>query len=155
RKIKQHPSVATLYAERLIREGGLTAEEADALRKQAAGRFSAAFDAVQQNTERYELQELSAVSTEEIAAVSLPTAVDLESIDRIVEGITRFPEDFHLHPKLRGFVEKRREALRDGGSIDWAFAEALSFGSLVLEGTPVRLSGQDSGRGTFSQRHLA
>jgi 2-oxoglutarate dehydrogenase E1 component len=154
RKIKQHPSVATLYAGRLVREGVLTAEEADTMRKQAAGRFAAAFDDTQANSERYELQELSAVSTEEISPVP-HTAVDRELIERIVEGITRFPEDFHLHPKLRGFVEKRREALREGGPIDWAFAEALSFGSLVLEGTPVRLSGQDSGRGTFSQRHLA
>jgi len=76
-----------------------------------------------------------------------------------VDGITRFPDDFHLHPKLRGFVEKRRAAPADPdpskAPIDWAFAEALSFGSLALEGTPVRLSGQDSGRGTFSQRHLA
>ena len=57
--------------------------------------------------------------------------------------------------ELRGFVEKRREALQESGPIDWAFAEAMAFASLVLEGTPVRLSGQDSGRGTFSQRHLA
>ena len=81
--------------------------------------------------------------------------MDRELIDRIIDGITRFPSDFHLHPKLRGFIEKRRAALGDGAPIDWAFAEALSFGSLALEGTPVRLSGQDSVRGTFSQRHLA
>ena len=72
----------------------------------------------------------------------------------MVEGITTFPADFHLHPKLRGFIDRRRDALRKGGPIDWAFAESLAFGSLVLDGTPVRLSGQDSGRGTFSQRHL-
>ena len=73
----------------------------------------------------------------------------------MIRGITHFPENFHLHPKLRGFVEKRREVIAKGGPIDWAFGEALAFGTLVLEGTPVRLSGQDSGRGTFSQRHLA
>ncbi len=67
----------------------------------------------------------------------------------------RFPTDFHLHPKLRGFVERRREAFAKNLPIDWAFGEALAFGTLVLEGTRVRLSGQDSGRGTFSQRHLA
>ena len=155
RKIKEHPSVATLYSERLIREGALTSEQSEQLRKQVAGRFSSAFDAAQEHAERYELQELSAVSTEEIASYGPRTSVDRELIERIVEGITRFPEEFHLHPKLRGFVEKRREALAAGGPIDWAFGEALSFGSLVLEGTPVRLSGQDSGRGTFSQRHLA
>ena len=155
RKIKAHPSVAKLYSERLVRESALTSEESEQLRKQVAGRLSAAFDAAQQNAERYELQELSAVTTEEIANFCSRTSVDVAMLERIVEAITRFPADFHLHPKLRGFVDKRREALANGGPIDWAFGEALSFGSLVLEGTPVRLSGQDSGRGTFSQRHLA
>ena len=69
------------------------------------------------------------------------------------EGITTFPAEFHVHPKLEGFLKKRREILQ-GAPIDWATAETLAFGSLVLERTPVRLSGQDSGRGTFSQRHL-
>ena len=65
----------------------------------------------------------------------------------------RFPDEFHVHPKLEGFLKKRQEILR-GAPIDWATAETLAFGTLVLERTPVRLSGQDSGRGTFSQRHL-
>jgi len=64
------------------------------------------------------------------------------------------PEGFHLHPKLKDFVEKRKTAL-DNGTVDWALGEALAFGTLVSEGISVRLSGQDSGRGTFSQRHLA
>ncbi len=72
-----------------------------------------------------------------------------------MRAITHFPEEFHLHPKLRGFVERRRTAIEAGASIDWAFGEALAFGTLALEGVAVRLSGQDSGRGTFSQRHLA
>jgi 2-oxoglutarate dehydrogenase E1 component len=76
-------------------------------------------------------------------------------LDRVIRGMTQFPDNFHLHPKLRGFVEKRREAIGKDGPIDWAFAEAIAFATLVLEGTAVRLSGQDSGRGTFSQRHLA
>ena len=70
-----------------------------------------------------------------------------------MEGITTFPPTFHVHPKLEGFLKKRREIL-NGAPIDWATGETLAFGSLVLERTPVRLSGQDSGRGTFSQRHL-
>jgi 2-oxoglutarate dehydrogenase E1 component len=133
----------------------LTPEEFDRLRKETAGPLAAAFDAAQQSAERYELQELSAVSTEEIATFCPRTSVDRKLIEQVVDGITRFPVDFHLHPKLRGFVEKRRELLSRDTPIDWAFGEALAFGSLVLEGTPVRLSGQDSGRGTFSQRHLA
>ena len=155
RKIKEHPSVAALYPDRLVREGVMTSEECEAMRREVADHLSTAFDAAQQNAERFEFQELSAVSTEEIASFCPRTSVDRELIERVVEGITRFPEGFHLHPKLRGFVEKRREAIRSNGPIDWAFAESLAFGSLALEGTPVRLSGQDSGRGTFSQRHLA
>src|SRR5262249_49460883 len=71
-----------------------------------------------------------------------------------IAGMTSFPENFHLHPKLRGFVDRRRDAIAKRTPIDWAFGEALAFGTLALEGIPVRLSGQDSSRGTFSQRHL-
>ena len=70
-------------------------------------------------------------------------------------GITISRPEFHLHPKLEGFIRKRRETLANNGPVDWALAEAIAFGSLVLEEIPVRLSGQDSGRGTFSQRHLS
>jgi 2-oxoglutarate dehydrogenase E1 component len=81
------------------------------------------------------------------------TAIDETMVERVIEGLTTFPQDFTLHPKLKGFIDKRKELL-NGGKADWALGEALAFGSLVLEGTAVRLSGQDSGRGTFSQRHL-
>jgi 2-oxoglutarate dehydrogenase E1 component len=155
RKIKEHPSVATLYAERLAREGVLSGEECQAMRKSVAQRLSDAYDAVQKHAERFELQELSAVAGEEISSFCPRTAVNPQVIERVVGGITRFPDAFHLHPKLRAFVERRRDALAKNGPIDWAFGEALAFGTLVLEGTAVRLSGQDSGRGTFSQRHLA
>ncbi len=155
RKIKEHPSVATLYGERVVREGLVGSEEVSELRKAAAGRLSEAFDAAQKHAEQYELQELSAVPNEDVGGMTPRTAVNRQVIERVVRAITSFPENFHLHPKLRGFIERRREALSGEGSIDWAFGEALAFGTLALEGTPVRLSGQDSGRGTFSQRHLA
>jgi 2-oxoglutarate dehydrogenase E1 component len=155
RKIKEHPPVSVLYEQRLVREGVITPEEAKAMRQAVSARLSEAYDAVQERAERYELQELSAVAGEEIGSFCPRTAVNRQVIERVVDGISRFPENFHLNPKLRGFVEKRRDALAKGGPIDWAFGEALAFGTLVVEGTSVRLSGQDSGRGTFSQRHLA
>jgi 2-oxoglutarate dehydrogenase E1 component len=155
RKIKEHPSVATLYAERLAREGVLTAGEAQAMRKTFANRLSEAYDAAQSPAEHYELQELSAVQGDEIGGFCPRTAVNQQVLERVVRGMTHFPDNFHLHPKLRGFVEKRRETIEKNGHFDWAFGEALAFGTLALEGTEVRLSGQDSGRGTFSQRHLA
>ncbi len=155
RKIKEHPAVSVLYGDRLVREGVLEADEVQAMRKAVAQRLSDAYDAAQKQAERYELQELSAVAGEEIAGFCPRTAVNQQVLERVVSGITSFPENFHLHAKLRGFVDKRRAAIEKDGNIDWAFAEALAFGTLVLEGTAVRLSGQDSGRGTFSQRHLA
>ncbi|MFY9723843.1 MAG: multifunctional oxoglutarate decarboxylase/oxoglutarate dehydrogenase thiamine pyrophosphate-binding subunit/dihydrolipoyllysine-residue succinyltransferase subunit [Bryobacteraceae bacterium] len=155
RKIKEHPSVATLYAERLVREGVATAEEVAAMRREVSQRLEAGYDAAQAQAEHYELQELSAVSTGEISAFCPRTAVNQQVLERVIRGITNFPGTFHLHPKLRGFIEKRRNAIAQGTPLDWALAESLAFGTLALEGTAVRLSGQDSGRGTFSQRHLA
>ena len=155
RKIKDHPSVGRLYAERLAREGAVAPEEAAAMRAAAAGRLSEAYDEAQKRSQHFEPQELSAVAGEEIGGFCPRTSVNRPVIERVVHAITQFPESFHLHPKLRGFVERRAAAIETDAPIDWAFAEALAFGSLVLEGTPVRLSGQDSGRGTFSQRHLA
>ena len=155
RKIKEHPPVSALYTERLVREGVVTAEEAKGMRRASAQRLSDAFDAAQQRAEHYEPQELSAVAGQDIASFCPRTAVNHAVLERVIRGITSFPEGFHLHPKLRGFVDRRRAALEKDGAIDWAFAEALAFGTLALEGSAVRLSGQDSSRGTFSQRHLA
>jgi 2-oxoglutarate dehydrogenase E1 component len=155
RKIKEHPSVAKQYSERLIREGVLTAEEVEAIRQSISQRLSDAYDAAQKKAEHFELQDLSLVTGEDYAGFCPRTAVNQQVLERVIRGCTSFPESFHLHPKLRGFVDKRRDAIDKSGTFDWAFGEALAFGTLVLEGTPVRLSGQDSGRGTFSQRHLA
>ena len=155
RKIKEHPSVAVQYGTRLVREGVVSSEQVEGMRKEVAQRLSTAFDAVQNKAERYELQELSAVPSEDIGAFCPRTAVNQQVLERVVRGLTNFPPNFHLHPKLRGFIERRRDAIAKATPVDWAFGEALAFGTLALEGTGVRLSGQDSGRGTFSQRHLS
>src|SRR5271157_2412067 len=155
RKIKEHEPVSAIYSARLEREGVVTAAETGAMRRAATARLAEAYDAAQQRAERYELQELSAVGSGDISPFCPRTAVNRQVLERVIHGITQFPGNFHLHPKLRGFVDKRREARELDAPVDWAFGEALAFGTLALEGTPVRLSGQDSGRGTFSQRHLA
>src|SRR5580698_2647058 len=154
RKISEHPSVAVQYGDQLVAEGVVTNAEVAEMRKGFAQSLSAAYDAAEKTSERFEGQELAAVSSDEIASFCPRTAVNKATVDRVIRALTQFPENFHLHPKLRGFIERRREVIEKGGPIDWAFGEALAFGTLALEGTPVRLSGQDSGRGTFSQRHL-
>jgi len=154
RKIKDHPSVATSYAERLVREGLLSDDDVRRMRRAAADRLEEAFRSSQIKSERFEVQELGPVPLPTAPAWCVRTAADRRLLAHVAEGLTRLPSDFQIHPKLAGFIARRREAFQAGGPIDWAFAEALAFGSLVLEGTPVRLSGQDSSRGTFSQRHL-
>jgi 2-oxoglutarate decarboxylase len=153
RKIRNHPSVATSYAEALVRDSLVDADYVAQMRKSINQRLNDIYDASKQNREQYQVQELSAIDLEEVIAPRPNTAVDRAAIERVVHGITTFPDEFHVHPKLEGFLKKRQEILR-GAPIDWATAETLAFGTLVLERTPVRLSGQDSGRGTFSQRHL-
>jgi 2-oxoglutarate dehydrogenase E1 component len=83
------------------------------------------------------------------------TAVPIEQLAMLAERISSVPAGFAVHPKLAALLERRRKVMAEDGPIDWGTAEALAFGSLVVEGTPVRLSGQDSCRGTFSQRHAA
>jgi 2-oxoglutarate dehydrogenase E1 component len=151
--IKGKKTVATQYADRLLREGTVTKENGERIRRQIQDALNAAHEEAQKKGEKWELQEVTAYEENKVAVVCPRTAVDEAAISKVVEGITTFPETFTLHPKLKGFIEKRKEVLR-GGTADWATAEALAFGTLLLEGTPVRLSGQDSGRGTFSQRHL-
>jgi len=153
RKIRNHPSVATSYSETLVRDTLIDAGSVAQIRKGIHQRLDDIYDASKQNREQYELQELSAVDPDEMIAPRPNTAVDRAALERVVHGITTFPDEFHVHPKLEGFLKKRQEVLH-GAPIDWATAETLAFGTLVLERTPVRLSGQDSGRGTFSQRHL-
>jgi len=155
RKIRQHPSVRQIYADRLVREGSMTAPEVEEIRQVHIARLEEAFDELKKRVDVFVPEAMSAVSQDELeTSHSLtPTGVSRELLGQITLAMTTFPEDFRVHPKLKGFFERRREAVDQSGEIDWAFAESLAFGTLVVEGTPVRLSGQDSGRGTFSQRH--
>jgi 2-oxoglutarate decarboxylase len=158
RKIRAQKSVAVQYAERLEQEGLAKEEEVKAWREEQKNRLYGIYDESQKRKEQYELQELSAIPAAAIPMDHPPNNVGREVLEKIVDRITEFPSDFHLHPKLTAFVKKRRETFQAAAPadahIDWALAEVLAFGSLVLDGTPVRLSGEDSGRGTFSQRHV-
>lgn len=148
RKIKEQASAAVLYGQHLAAEKILTPAEVEASRKRVADRLNAAFDA----------NKAAGPWVLNPPMVHLPanssTSISRDMLEQVVDGITFLPTSFHIHPKLDGFVRKRRETLANDGAVDWAFAEAIAFGSLVLEDIAVRLSGQDSGRGTFSQRHL-
>ncbi|HWV85569.1 MAG TPA: multifunctional oxoglutarate decarboxylase/oxoglutarate dehydrogenase thiamine pyrophosphate-binding subunit/dihydrolipoyllysine-residue succinyltransferase subunit [Capillimicrobium sp.] len=157
--IKKHKRVSELWAEKLIAEGVLTAADVDAqqqavwdhltaLHKGLKDRIAAAAEAgeVEQATGEYQLDRSP--------SPEVKTAVDAERLKVLNEELLRIPEGFTVHPKLLKQLERRREAVGPDGGIDWAQAESLAFASLLTEGTPIRLTGQDVERGTFSQRHL-
>jgi multifunctional 2-oxoglutarate metabolism enzyme len=142
-KIKTHPSVAQIYGEALVRQGVITAAELEALwaEKKAA-------------VQRDEAEEAAPVVRPPQVQ---PAAVDASAmrgrLRTILKALGTVPAGFELHPKLQAFLRKRADLLDGKGEVDWSTGETLAFGTLLLEGLPVRLSGQDSGRGTFSQRH--
>jgi multifunctional 2-oxoglutarate metabolism enzyme len=154
-KIKQKKSVRELYAERLIEQGLVTQEEADAVAQEIWENLAqrhrelkaelAASDE-EQPTGGYELDRSP--------SPEVKTAVSSDRLVGLNEDLLRIPEGFTVHPKLIKQLERRRETIGPDGGIDWAQAESLAFASLLSEGTPIRLTGQDTERGTFSQRHL-
>lgn len=152
RTIRNHPSVKEMYEKKLLEEKVVTPEEVTAMEEKIYNKMNESHEKVQ----KFKTDIPLAVTKEEIEAAEFheETYVPIEKLNEIVKAITELPETFSLHPKLRKFIESRKEFLDKDMDIDWAFAEALAFGSLLQEGIPVRLSGQDSSRGTFSQRHI-
>ena len=148
-----HRSVRKLYLELLLRRGELSPEEAEDVLDDFKSKLDRAFDETKDLAER--LKDLEPVpAPEHIEADDVvQTAASRADLDRVMEAVVTMPDDFSVHKKLARLVVDRRRKQYETGTIDWAFAEALAFGTLLVEGTPIRLSGQDSGRGTFSQRH--
>jgi 2-oxoglutarate decarboxylase len=150
KNIDQHRSVRKLYMEQLVNRGDITLEEAEAALDDYRHKLEEAFDATKESAppiaeDRHRLEPLGVLPPVE-------TGVPRQTLDRILRQVTTWPDGFTPHPKLAKQLEKRRDML-NRGEVDWALGEALAFGSLVLEGIPVRVTGQDSRRGTFSQRH--
>jgi 2-oxoglutarate dehydrogenase E1 component len=157
--IKNKKRVAELWGERLVHDGVITAGELaqqhqeiwDNLtnrHQELKQRIRDALEAgeVEQPTGEYQLDRT--------ASPEVKTAVSAERLAALNDELLHVPEGFTVHPKLVRQLEQRREAMGPDGGINWAHAEALAFSSLLTEGTPIRLTGQDAERGTFSQRHL-
>ncbi|HMG03957.1 MAG TPA: 2-oxoglutarate dehydrogenase E1 component [Chthoniobacterales bacterium] len=158
-KIQKRPSVAQLYKKELIAAGRLSEDEAASLEAEFEMRLELVLQEVksieeEQAGEKARFQESTAVFQPQYTGEGKPTAISPEMLRQIVDGLTCVPENFEIIPKVkRTVLDRRREVFEAGGPYEWHYAEALAFGSLLLDGTPVRLSGQDSRRGTFSTRH--
>jgi len=155
--IKNHSSVKEIYENVLLKNQVLSENIIKRMNEEIYNELSEAFDKIRKKSISFNTDVPLAVSKEKVESVRpvSETGISEETLKTIVEGTTSLPEEFAIHPKLKKFLEKRKGLVDGKSEAEWAFAETLAFGSLLLEGTPVRLSGQDSVRGTFSQRHLA
>src|SRR5438046_1370223 len=158
-KIEKRPSVTQLYKRELLEAGTLSEDDAASLETEFALRLEMTRDEVdaiekRKASEKAKFRESTAIFQPEYTSTSEPTAISEKTLKTIVDGLTRVPEGFGVQPKIKRIVlDHQREVFQEGGQYEWHYAEALAFGSLLLEGIPVRLSGQDSSRGTFSTRH--
>ena len=150
-QINAHPTARELYEAQLIEEGVLTESEAQAFVREVEDTLRAAHDRLRASfdTEKTEHDGAIAAST----GAEVVTAVPADLLTQLNEELLRTPEGFTVHPKLAKQLERRRDAFAEGG-IEWGHAEALAYASLLVDGIPVRLTGQDVQRGTFAQRHL-
>ena len=156
KKIGAHPTTREIYSQRLIREQVMTQEEVDDEVAKFEQHLEKAFEA----STNYKANKadwldgvwsgLSIASGDDRRGV---TGVPVDRLREVGAGLTRVPDNFNLNPKIRRQLDAKQKMLDTGEGIDWATGEALAFGTLLMEGHPVRLSGQDSERGTFSQRH--
>ncbi|HKS41571.1 MAG TPA: multifunctional oxoglutarate decarboxylase/oxoglutarate dehydrogenase thiamine pyrophosphate-binding subunit/dihydrolipoyllysine-residue succinyltransferase subunit [Blastocatellia bacterium] len=155
-RIKEHPGVRELYARRLVAEGVMTSEEVAQLIEERMRRYENA---------QLGAKEIVARQGKEIALLTpepepesvdvIETGVGQAELREIVQTLTTVPRGFNLNPKIVGLLARRAKMVDGAAAVDWGTAEALAFGSLVIEGKPIRLSGQDTVRGTFSHRHAA
>ena len=149
--IKKHPTVRAMYADLLVDQGILTTKDVEAMQERVAVYLRDARQQVQrQGQSRTELSDGLVLETDGVVAPD----VSLEVLADINVAALATPPDFTVHPKLKRVLARREEDFGPGLPVDWGHAEALAFGSLLREGIPIRLTGQDTQRGTFSHRHL-
>ena len=152
RAIEERRSVRKLYTEALVNRGEITVEEAERALADFQARLQRALDETRQTAPP---QGLKALPQPEPLGVlpHVPTGVSRATLDRVAATLHTLPATFNVHPKLAAQFAARKKRYDDSGEVDWALGEALALGTLLVEGADVRLAGQDSGRGTFSQRH--
>jgi 2-oxoglutarate dehydrogenase E1 component len=158
-RIRQHPAISAIYADKLVAQGVIDAGWKAANEESFVATLEAEFDA----SKSYKANEadwfggrwsgLNKPADPVTARRNVPTGIDAKRFDSLGRVLTTIPDDLTVHKTLGRVIDAKREMFKTGKGFDWATAEALAFGSLATEGFNVRLSGQDSGRGTFSQRH--
>ncbi|HYA45379.1 MAG TPA: multifunctional oxoglutarate decarboxylase/oxoglutarate dehydrogenase thiamine pyrophosphate-binding subunit/dihydrolipoyllysine-residue succinyltransferase subunit, partial [Acidimicrobiales bacterium] len=149
--IKEHRSVRKLYTETLVRRGDITLQEAEEALADFSRRLQEALDATRASAPPHP-SGLPSVQRPGPSLPAVPTAASADVLESVAETLCSVPEGCTPHPKIAKLIQGRRK-LWDGGQVDWGLGEALAYGTLLLEGHDVRLSGQDTRRGTFGHRN--
>ena len=158
--IKSHPRVSEVFLKKVLPLGTITEAEVTESRERTSNHLAGALAEMKKGLEvsGYDKKAAFVGSTAVFQPAysfdTVKTAISEKALETLVAGLTTVPKDFRILPKVKkNVIERRQEVFKNGGPYDWGFGEALAFGSLLIEGTPVRLSGEDSRRGTFSHRH--
>jgi 2-oxoglutarate dehydrogenase E1 component len=158
-KIKNRPSVSAVYSEQLLKRGDVKQEEAEALQREFQEMLGKEQKMVREGPRRKRGMKSFGGNWKNLrmhwTTDAVETAVPRDTLQQLAEKLTQIPDGFNVNPKISRLFEARRADFAGDRPVDWGFAELLSFAALVNEGVHVRLSGQDSGRGTFSHRHSA
>ena len=155
RKIKEMPCISDILSEKLVKEGELNKEESVEIHQRLRRQLDASLEKVKTVKKSSTFEGSVAVKQIPYDFTDVETAVPRKDLDKVLKALSTCPENFNLNHKIKRQVDAKAKNYKAGQGIDWGLAELLAFGSLMLEGTPVRLSGQDSERGTFSHRHAA
>jgi len=151
--VAKHDTIRTLYGAQLVAEGLVTADEVAALDSAIYAEMQVAYDHVKEMADKDEHKHLEMPEELKINFPEIDTAVGVERLETINEELLVFEQNFEPQKKLGKILEKRRDAFASA-KIDWGHAETLAYATIIQDGTPVRFTGQDAQRGTFSQRHL-
>jgi 2-oxoglutarate dehydrogenase E1 component len=153
RKVKAHSPVSRLYADKLVREGTLSAEAAEQIKRDVQNKLKLAYDQVKGQDHKDPVHQAQPAAYS-LGDVSPSTAIPMDKLRDINKGLLNWPETFNVYGKLQRILERRADALNEGEKVDWSHAETLAFASILADGRPIRLSGQDVERATFAHRNL-
>lgn len=160
-KIKKHPTAYDIYAQKLVKEGVITDEEPEKVYKTRIEKLQVTLESAQKNPPAMKPYAFEGLwkglrrATREDFSKDVNTKASKASLQKVGEILTTVPQGFNVHPKVAKLLEGRKNMMTGEGNVDWGMGELLAYGTLLMEGSPVRVTGQDAIRGTFTHRHAA
>jgi len=153
RKLRDHKTVINLYGEYLISKGFISSDQFEEMKQEVTDRLQGALDDVKNGTEKQKPAKITETRTKR-RSPDIATSVPLPNLQAINRDLLKWPENFTVYGKLERILKRREGAFAPGGKVDWGLAETMAFATILADGKPIRITGQDSERGTFAHRNL-